>query len=313
MTEYDRAWLDYRLGLVHGNPEAALAAIRIAARLAPGSKAVYNYGAQAFQAGYLDEALRAVESLPAEQGPMRGFLPYWDIFGAILHAKGDYDREYLVGTKARQLYPQRLMAFSPVARALAVRGRLEDLASVVREAGTLPADPIGWDYGDLILEVAEELEGHGYGGEAQRYLELARTWLEARAGPRSRDRLVATLSALGRQEDAFALLQTLRRAEPASVGYLGLTGLLYARAGLRDRARAVADTLATSPLQYQFGVPFVYRAQIAAALGDREGAVARLREAFTHGAAYELWLHRDHDLQALRDYPPYQLLLKGRQ
>jgi tRNA A-37 threonylcarbamoyl transferase component Bud32 len=312
MTEYDRAWLDYRLGLVHGNPEAALAAIRVAARLAPGSKAVFNYATQAFQAGHLDEALDAAESLPAEQGPMRGFLPYWDIFGAILHAKGNYDREYLAGTKARQLYPQRLTAYSPVARALVVQGRLDELASAVREAGALPTDPIGWDYGDLLLEVSEELEAHGQGAEARGYLERGRSWLDARDDPRSRARLVATLSALGQAEDAFALLRTLRRAEPGNVEWLGLTGLLYARTGRRDRANAVADTLAEIPPRYQFGVPFMYRARIAAALGDRETAVAQLREAMSRGAAYDLWLHRDHDLQSLRGYRPYELLLQGK-
>ena len=72
LSEYHRAWLDYRRALIAGNHEGALAAIRLAAKAAPESKAAYNYAAEAFQSGHLREALATVDRLPSDRGGRRG-------------------------------------------------------------------------------------------------------------------------------------------------------------------------------------------------------------------------------------------------
>jgi hypothetical protein len=68
-----------------------------------------------------------------------------------------------------------------------------------------------------------------------------------------------------------------------------------------------------------FGQPTLWRARIAALLGNREGAVRFLREAIsqglipldlTQGLGYSMWLHRDIDFESLRDYSPFQELLR---
>ena len=74
LTAYDRAWLDYRIAFVRGKPEQELAAIRDAARLAPGSKAVYDHAVTAFQTGHVHEALAAIRALSPDRGVMRGFI-----------------------------------------------------------------------------------------------------------------------------------------------------------------------------------------------------------------------------------------------
>ena len=47
-------------------------------------------------------------------------------------------------------------------------------------------------------------------------------------------------------------------------------------------------------------------------LGEREQAVALLREAFSQGLQHGLQLHLTTDFDALRDYPPFQELLRPR-
>jgi hypothetical protein len=49
-----------------------------------------------------------------------------------------------------------------------------------------------------------------------------------------------------------------------------------------------------------------WRARIAAQLGDRDRAVDLLREAYSRGASYGLWLHNDPLLDDLRGYPPFE-------
>ena len=64
------------------------------------------------------------------------------------------------------------------------------------------------------------------------------------------------------------------------------------------------------PRQYSFGVPSVWEARIAAVRGQRDSAVALLRKAFQEGREYDLWLHRDLELESLRGYPPFEALAK---
>jgi hypothetical protein len=120
------------------------------------------------------------------------------------------------------------------------------------------------------------------------------------------------LYALGRWPQASAQLFSLRRADSTNVDYLGMTGLVFSRTGQRKLAQAVADTLVQRRRPYDRGAASLYRARIAATLGDREGAVARLREAFAEGAPYDLGLHRDIDLELLRGYGPFERLVRGK-
>jgi serine/threonine protein kinase/tetratricopeptide (TPR) repeat protein len=313
LSEYNRAWLDYRIAFIHGDHETALSAIRLAAKQAPQSKATYNHALQAYYAGHLQEALTAMQALPAERGPMRGFAGYAGVYCEILHAVGLYDREYAVGEAARKAYPDRLTKFLALVRALSAKGQLVTLATTVRAAQGIPTDPTAWDYGRILAEAAEELGAHGHPDSAAVYFEQLRQWLTANnnsleAGPR----LVRTLYSLGRYEEARRQLVSLRRKFPRDIEYLGMTGLLYAMTGKGNSARLVADSVAQLRGSYQFGIGGLYRARIAAAMGDRDGAVARLREAFAQGLPYGVELHRDIDFKSLRGYPPFEQLVRGK-
>jgi len=53
-----------------------------------------------------------------------------------------------------------------------------------------------------------------------------------------------------------------------------------------------------------------WQARIASLLGEKERAVGLLREAFSQGLTYGVYLHREIDLEPLWDYPPFKELLR---
>jgi hypothetical protein len=72
----------------------------------------------------------------------------------------------------------------------------------------------------------------------------------------------------------------------------------------------ISEELAVIDRRFLFGRPTYWRACIAALLGEKERAVALLKEAFSQGRRYGVSLHRDIDLEPLWDYPPFKDLLR---
>jgi tetratricopeptide (TPR) repeat protein len=313
LSEYNRAWLDFRLAFVHGDHEGALAAIRIAANLAPESKAAYNRALKAYEAGYYHEALKAIEGLPVDRGPMRGFSGYWGVYTSILHVLGLYDRELQVGSTAQKTFSYKLTTFTPIVRALIASGKADSVGTVVRAAQGIPTDPIGWDYGHLLNEVAQEWNAHGQPDSARVYFEELRSWLSSGdRGPTSTARLIYTLYALHRFREAKELVVRARKQDPTSPEYLGLLALITVRLGDRAQAKLLADSLAVTKTPYSFGVGEMYLARIAAAEGKPDVAVAGIRAAFADGFPHSVDLHRDQDFLPLRSYRPFVDLLRSR-
>ena len=314
LGRYQRAWLDYRKAFLAGQHERALVAIRAAARLAPDSKASYNHAVAAYQTGRVVEALEVLEAIPHERGPMRGFLPYWDLLGAANHALGRFDEERAIGDSARRLYPDRLVAFMPIVRAFAALGHLDSLERVLSRAASFPTDPIGPDYGELLQEAAEELRAHGHRTTSIRILERAYAWHRSNVSePARAPKQMRLAYALGWYDEADSLLTLSRRRDGDRPAHIGMLALVQARRGHRMQALALVDTLRSLRAPYQYGVVPLYEARIAAVLGDRDLAVARVHEAFSQGAPLDLWLHRDADLESLEGERQFDELVRVRE
>jgi len=242
-------------------------------------------------------------------------VSYWDLLGAIHHLRGEHEAELEAGREAQTANPTRKLAVLPSLRGFAALGRLADVDSLLAAANRLPRDAAVSE-GDLLREAAQELEAHGHPDAAARYWE--RSLLSSPPGgpgdPAAALLRAATLYALQRLDQASHPLDSLlgSTASPPPDA-LGLRGVLAARQNEPARARVLARRLAAIPPRYNFGVPTVWRARIAAALGQRDSAVTLLRQAFAEGREYDLWLHRDHDLAPLRDYPPYMELIRPKQ
>jgi hypothetical protein len=126
-------------------------------------------------------------------------------------------------------------------------------------------------------------------------------------------RRVEALYGLRDWEAARQRLASLRSATPKDVDQLGMSGLIAAHLGNRSAALAVVDTLARGRTRYDFGLASQYRARIAWVLGDRDFAIAALRESLEQGGVVNEWIHRDPDLATLRSYEPFRRLLRERE
>src|SRR5438445_503620 len=205
-----------------------------------------------------------------------------------------------------------------------------------RRAATVNLPPSqGWTPADALLLAAVELRAHGHRTEGDTVLAQARDWLATRppaevASEPHRYRVALVSYTAGRLDDARREFERLaaRRgpgrsdslAAAAVMGdgwdqmdYLGYLGAIAARQGNREQALRVDSALAGVKRPYIFGRHAVWRARIQALLGEREGAVALLRDAFAQGYPHAHALHVDLAFDALRDYAPFRELVKPKE
>ena len=86
-------------------------------------------------------------------------------------------------------------------------------------------------------------------------------------------------------------------------------GQVAAQAGDTILARQYLEKLRTAPPVYRYRGHSYQRSLISAALGEKENAVALLQQAFSEGMAFEPYLHREIEFQAMMDYAPLRDLL----
>ena len=143
--------------------------------------------------------------------------------------------------------------------------------------------------------------------------ERAVDWYRARGDGLSRSMQWSLISALvhaGRSAEAVPMAAESLAESPDSVSSLGLVGTLAARLGDRGQALEMAERLRTLELECPSVQPVYWRACIAAQLGEKDQAIALLKEAFAQGYSFGVSIHRDIDLEPLWDYPPFIELLR---
>jgi len=162
-----------------------------------------------------------------------------------------------------------------------------------------------------MTTAAAELRHHGFGEAALDVGERAIEWFRSRPAqehttPHFRSSLAGSYYLVKRWDDARALYEELAEESPLDVNYQGFLGVLAARRGEREEALRISERLRGMNGRYDFGRDLYWQACIAAQLGELEQAMALLREAYARGRLFAPGLHRDMDLEPLRDYRPFQ-------
>ncbi len=116
-----------------------------------------------------------------------------------------------------------------------------------------------------------------------------------------------------RWDEAHPIFEKLAAENLDNIDYKGFLGTLAARRGNREKALEIFNELQQTDQPYLFGEHTYWCARISSLLGDREQAVVLLKEAFAQGYESPIDLHRDMDLESLRDYPPFQELVRPKQ
>jgi len=318
LTPVDRLWFDYRRALLRGNSSEELAAIRELAAAAPGTKATYNLGVETLQDGYLAESERAFEALRPDRGPMRGWVPYWDGLSRIRHLRGEYRRELNEANRARAMYPERVYALIGSMRSLGALNRPGDIESLLNHADSLPPDPNGMTVADLGFEASTELQAHGNASAARAIAERSLHWLNsslAKRQPTFANRLLRArlLYGTGDWKGTVDSAAVLAKEQPTRADVLGLIGAAAARRADTATAERIDRALSVLPRDHDLGAAVLSQARIAALLGRRDSAVARLRRTFDQAHAFDLWVHRDADFLELRGYAPFDAVMRPKE
>jgi tetratricopeptide (TPR) repeat protein len=311
MSDYDRFWVQYLRARVDGNWGEAVRAIQRAAELAPGSKAVYNYGWAAYRAMRPREAIEAFLSLDPGRGAMRGWASYWTFLFSALYTVGDYERILDEAQRVRRYRSTPGLPEAWEAVAFAAMGRFDEL--------TQPLDQIAsqsWAAWFSAHWVAQILSVNGFTDEAGRVLERAMDWFAAKSPNElaTRDNgfgYAVALHLTGRNDEAVEVLDAMVEEFPDQPEERGWRACIAVANG--DTAQALEDAAwyEAHPLPLHRGSSSTYwRGVIAGALGQRERAVQLMRQAFSAGMPYRVEMGYDAILAPLRNYPPFQELMR---
>jgi tetratricopeptide (TPR) repeat protein len=270
---------------------------------------------------YLEEAASALERWEKPEG---GFLDeyvaleplYFNAYAKVLHLLGRHEKELVVAIEGQRRFPSRGSLRDREMEARAALGDMEGLEPLLQE------DRSGGAYALYrIWSTTDELRAHGYPEEARAVLEeeLRRfdvhpiyahvDTLKPAQKPHYRANV---LHRLGREKEAHDLWEEVLPYVPAGHEVVGLLGVTAAHIGDTAQAREMDQRLASS---YDLGSPsraVEYRAWIAVALGEYDRAVQLLRQLPPLNGYRMLYLHRDLELEPLREFPAFEALMRSK-
>ncbi len=313
--------VNWLLANATGDRAAALRAAREATEFSPTSSALYRLAVEALKNNRPREALDALEKLDREWTGFRGWSSYWETLTEAHHLLGQHERELEAALAAREQYPELVSVLSYGVRANAALGDTSRVFDLLDQRTTLRGEP-GWPQWNLPLSAALELRAHGYVDQADSLIQraLAVNPVQQRGqvgggmpahgvgGATLRSGRARLLYLARRWDEARDIADTLLLEDPGNPEFLGLAGVIAARAGERDRANNLASALARLDRRYLFGTHALWRARIAAILGDHDLSMRLLHAAFRQGLTHGIWLHRDVDLEPLREREDFQRL-----
>jgi tetratricopeptide (TPR) repeat protein len=224
-----------------------------------------------------------------------------------LHQLGDYDRELEVAVQSQERFPDRVFyAGISSIPPLAALGHVEEVFQTVERCLVVP--PRDTSEPRVVFAAAiGELRWHGYPEAAA---ELASRAVDYYFNRQAEDDttgthrwdLAACLYMAERWDEAQRLYEQLLAENPRSSGCQSRLGCLAARRGGREEALRILAEL-------QSRESFGSCARIAALLGERERALDLIQEAWRQGAWYT-FPHAEMDFESLRDFPPFQELMR---
>ncbi len=319
-----------------GNLEEFYSAVNDIVKLSPGN--LWDAEDLALAASFSNrprEAVEAFRTVREDFVPSKPFGAYLLLeWTGALHLLGRHEEELQEARWGRGIYPHLLNVHAYEARALVALGRMDEMEKLIEDILTMPSE---WAYPScclpratpayVMLVSAEELRAHGHREDSLKMAGRAVDWYRSRTGEDAR--LEDTRSGLGdalyqaeRWEEARAVFAALAAGHPGNIFYKGRLGTLAARRGDRATAQRIAEELRRLETPYLYGNHTSRSAGILALLGDKEGAVALLREAVAQGAGngdvpdmygYGFVFRHSMDLEPLHDFPPFEDLIKPKE
>jgi tetratricopeptide (TPR) repeat protein len=316
LSVFERLHVDWFSAVLQGRQMEALKYILEAEKIAPTNYLV-NYLVARSQAivNRPHAVLAEFAKLPYPEQMARFGSGSWRFRAAATarHMIGDFEGELREVRETERIEPELLEHRGAEARALIGLGKTGDALRVVDGFLALPGSA-----GATMLTVAQELRAHGHG---QASLDLAsRTVAWYRNRPPETAKAEVSRADLGRAlftaerwDEARKIFGALAHDFPNNLEYMGFLGAIAARAGDRADADKWSASLQQLSQSYLFGRHTMWQARIAAQLHEEAAAVDLLRDAFAQGAPFRIEIHRDIDLEPLRENAAFRELMRPKE
>jgi DNA-binding SARP family transcriptional activator/tetratricopeptide (TPR) repeat protein len=313
LSPLERHLVEYLRAVRVEDWEGCYSAIREAAAIAP-DQFSYTEAVRAMQLQRPREALVALTRPRMDSIYRDDTRNYWYVLTLSYHQLGEHRRELAAARAARRHNPANARLLTHEIRALGALGRT---AAVLVRLDTLLALPRDEWYTPAIalMLLGADLRTHGQDAAATEALARAIAWYKGRPPVEAemearRFFLAWSVYLADHLEDADSLFRDLHSEHPDNVDYIGHLGAIAARRGHHAAARDLADQLkgraVEAPIPGEESI--VWRARIAALLGERTDAMRLLIEAF--GPQGTMELHNNSDFDGMRDYPPFREFIR---
>jgi tetratricopeptide (TPR) repeat protein len=318
LAPYERHLLDWYDAVIHGRYEDCLRSAQEAVRLAPWSTMLrFVVGSAALEANRPQITVDTYLTFSQDDKERTYARPtgqwYIENLAEAYHMLGQYEEELEEVRKAQKYFRDNLAVKADEVRALAALGKADEIADAVVES--LASASTAGTAGEVMLEAAAELRAHGMKERSRAYAQKALQWYTDKeagdaAGEARLNDLAGALYAAERWEEARTIFNELCTKNPENPDYLGRLGTLAARLGDRTEALRISEKLKAFNRPFLFGRSPFFRARVASILGDRDQAIALLREAIAQGLRFDVSIHRNIDFEPLWDYAPFKELIK---
>jgi serine/threonine-protein kinase len=318
LSPYENRWLDWYTAELRGQYDKALRLLRETEKLAPNLYTIkYLVGLDAISINRPQETVDVYAWMDSQDPKIyftRPATAWWfDVLARAHHMLGKYKKEIELAKRGSDYFPKDLRFARIEVRALAALGKIGEVRKVVE--GCLNVDATSGTPGGVMREAALELHAHGHKDASREFAVMAIEWAEGRPKAErkteGRQEFYADLLYFaGRFDEAGKIYGSLASEHPENIDIQGSLGTLAARKGDREGAMKVFEELGKLDRPFLLGNHLYWQACIASLLGEKDRAVALLKEAFSQGCRYGVTLHRDIDLEPLWDYPPFKELLR---
>jgi serine/threonine protein kinase/tetratricopeptide (TPR) repeat protein len=318
LSPFDCHLLDWYAARLKGKHQESLRFIVKAKKLAPKNLIINHIHAfNALEINRPSETVKTYAKLDSFEQEILNKRPLGSAKTYYLanahHMLGNYKQELKETRKGQKYYPNSRYFYAYEARALAALGKIDAVRKIVDKSLEILSPEK--TPGRVMLEAAWELRVRG---NREAYLEIAHQaveWYKNRLQTQEQSEemchdLAIALYTAERWDEAQAVFEELAQDDPENIGYKGRLGLLAARKGERNKALDIFKDLENIDRPYLFGEHTYMCARIVSLLGEKEQAVLLLRNAFAQGLKYGSYLHQEMDLEPLRNYKPFQELIK---
>jgi TolB-like protein len=326
LTTSERLIVEWVRGLIYGDRAEETRAVEQLFRIQRGNFG-YHAGWTALQANRFADALERLLAQDLDTPCYRVWFRWWLQTAEAYHMLGRYEEELDVARDGRERFPSIRPLIYFEAAALVGLGRMDAVDSLLAVIVDLPVQP-GSSHATTSTGIASRMSAASPGlqtafialelkvlGDHDAYkavMERSLAWFAARPSNELRDHRGRAFYYGERWSDADTLFAALSVEAPADLDYRGYRGVALAHLGRREEALESDRWLEQLDSPFLRGGHTRWRAAIAAALGDRVGAVRLLEQAIQEGVDLGYYHHRDPEWEILRDYWPYLELMRPR-